>query len=143
MHPASCPFLQPNGSCLLPVHFAERCDASTVSSSTAFYTDVHPESGVFKVHLPTQAMVLYVPPIVVLLDTYQQSTHGHVVASWWWSAEHTLFIQVYLRCSPSVHTRPITTWTIVDFPITCIDHGGRYQIHTLRGRLEKTKRKTD
>ena len=136
-----CPFINQNGSCSLPTCFQETCESSSATSSVSLFMDTRLDNGVFKVHIPKQSRVLYVPPVATLLDSFQQPMRCHVVSSWWWSEKHTLFIQVYMqKCSP---TCAITKWKMIDFPLTCVDDGGDYQIHTLRCQFEKTKRKTE
>lgn len=142
MHHAPCPFIHPNGSCSLPLCFDGIADAS----DTSLFVDMQHENGVFRVKIPSHRRVLYVPPVVQLLDDDDvPALHCHVVASWWWSGQCTLFIQVYItklsvQCA---HTRPTTMWRIVDFPLTCVDDGCSYHIHVVKGPMAKTKRKTE
>lgn len=136
-----CPFILPNGTCSLPTCFEE----SSTSSSMSFFVDINQENGVFKVKMPNQSLVLYVPPVLVLLDAFHRATHCHVVASWWWSEQNTLFIQVHIShptrpCSQNGHAK---NWQVDHFPLTCVGKDGRYLIHTLHGALEKKKRKTE
>ncbi len=148
---AQCEFINPNGSCSLPVCFVDKCMSestaipksvsdSDVFPSVSLFTDILHEHGVFKAHMPLQSIVLYVPPVAILHDKHH-SVIGQVVSSWWWSEQHTLFIQVYM--GKYAQTSPMTKLTIQDFPITCINNGGQYQICTLQCNLEKTKNKTE
>ena len=144
MSHSSCPFINPNGSCTLPTCFEGRCDSSTPSAMSLF-VDMQHESGVFKVQMPKPSMVLYVPPVLVLLDSCNRTTNCHVVASWWWSERRTLFIQVYMGKETLQRGRLelVTKWQVDDFPLTCVGNDGRYLVNTIRGALVKTKRKTE
>jgi hypothetical protein len=145
MSHAPCPFIHPNGSCSLPVCFTDT--RGCAPPTTWVFTDLPVANGVVRVHLPQQALVLYVPPIVVLVDASGRSTHCHVVASWWWSEQQTLFVQVHMPqpTMPPDAGRPgsVAAWSIRPFPLTCVGRDGQYQIHTLRGPLVKAKHKTE
>ena len=135
MH-VQCPFVDPSGACLLPQCF------QAPSTPLAFCTDVQHVHGVFKLHLPTASLVLYVPPVATL-RTADRTVFCHVVASWWWLARHTLFIQVYMSEHDNDAMRVAATLHLVAFPLTCVDHAGNYHIHPMCGSMVKTKHKTE